>query len=96
MLIEAGQREVLRVLIVLWRVTIVQVGSLFGAGPLFIGSQNALSARKLAHLADRMLLHLLQLFGLLTSGFETAPLHQDELCEEFGLLQEEVKLLPTF
>ena len=49
----------------------------------------------MAHLRDGVRLNLLQLLLLFIAQFHPAALHQDELSEEFGLLEQEVEFLPT-
>ena len=58
-----------------------------------LGPQDAVAGAELAHLGHGMLLHLLEFLLLLPAELEPATLHQDELGEELGLLQQEIEFL---
>ena len=60
-----------------------------------LGAQYAVARAELAHLRDGVLLHLLQLLLLLAGHLQPSTLHQDELCEELCLLEQEVEFLST-
>ena len=62
---------------------------------LLLGAQYAVALAELAHLRDGVLLHLLQLLLLLAAHLQASALHQDELCEELCLLEQEVEFLST-
>ena len=68
-----------------------------GARPasFLLGAQDAVALAELAHLGDGVLLHLLQLLLLLAGHLQPSTLHQDELCEELCLLEQEVEFLST-
>lgn len=73
--------------------SVIEIGATF-AFPA-VGSENGITLAELAHLCDGVRLDLLQLLGFLWAELEATTLHENELCEEFGLLEEEVEFLAS-